>query len=164
MSKKTGRVQEVAMEIQTSFVVVPFVNWFSLLLQYYSGITECVGAWKFRQGSLLFLTLHMHVDIRKGGPTVKWWLVLPHLECLQWPLPLVFPPHMFLTCIYQRNFCYLEWTSYGTVKSCDIRNGYSSCFHVHFWTPNSLFLEQPLMLSVYCLQSKNTLASMWNTL
>ena len=27
-----------------------------------------------------------------GGPTVKWWLVLPLFECPQWPLPLVVPP------------------------------------------------------------------------
>ena len=49
--------------------------------------------------------------------------------------------------------------SCGTVRSCDIRNGYSSCFHMRFWTSSSLFLEQPLMLCVYWLQSENRLAT-----
>ena len=43
-----------------------------------------------------------------------------------------------------KSFVNLECTSYGTVKPCGIENGYSSCFHAHFWTSSSLFLEQPL--------------------
>ena len=74
--------------VLNSFMVLPFVNWFSLL-QYYSSITECVGTWKFRQDSSLLLTLHMHVDIMEED---LQWLVLPHLECPQWPLSLVVPP------------------------------------------------------------------------
>ena len=67
--------------------------------------------------------------------------------------------HWCFLHIYPRNLCYLQWTSYGTVMSRHIKNGYSSFFHMHFLTPSSLFVEHPLMLSVYWLQSENRLAS-----
>ena len=38
--------------------------------------------------------------------------------------------------------CFLE-SSFVAVKPHGIGNGYSSWFHTCFWTPNSLFLEQP---------------------
>ena len=143
------------MEIQTSFVVVPFVNRFSLLLQYYSAITVCwqleVQTRQFAISDITYACRHNEgrTDCQvMTGITSSWMsTVAPPFSISSPHAPDMHLPKEFLLF------------SYGTVKSCDIRNCYSSCFHVHFWTPNSLLLEQPLMLSVYWLQSENTLAN-----
>ena len=160
------------MEIQSSFVLLPFANWFSLL-QYYSAITECVGTWKFAISDttyavifkfaikgfdllLIFLcsliqTLTLNPSPNNAllanmdmwtyacgdngrGRTVKKWLLLPHLECPQRPLPLVFPsPHAHDTLdmhsLKESLLFRMDWLWCSQV-SCNIRNGYSICFHI----------------------------------
>ena len=69
-----------------------------------------------------------------GGRTVKKWLVLPHLECPQWPLPLVFPsPHAHdphdMHLLKESLLFRMDWLWYSQV-SCNIRNDYSICFHI----------------------------------
>ena len=64
------------------------------------GVVPILFGWFMRTPSLhalifigkTFVTLYVGMWVCGGGPTVKWWLVLPHLECPQWPLPLVVPP------------------------------------------------------------------------
>ena len=115
-------------------------TWFVL-----QGIQESLGAYQLNVDVYLpYFRNNVYMGVHIGCRVLGIQLWTAHRCCLH---------------IYPRNLCYLECTSYATVKSCGIINDYSSCFHMHFWTLSSLFLEQPLMLSVYWLQSENRLAS-----
>ena len=115
------------MEITTSFIVVPLVDWFSLL-QYCSAINRVCWHLKVQTRQFAISYITYACGHNEGAPTDKRWLVLPHLVCPKWPLSLVAPlPHA-----HDPSDMHLPkeslLTSYGTVKSCHIKNGYSAPF------------------------------------